>query len=346
LGLFQKRIDGDDALLRLAALRFKEAGLGAEFYAESPEELTRLMGFGPTPESPAVVHLNRNMNILEESSLDSILDFAGIFKNRVFGLVIHDQMELVTRNDRYLAALKNIGSRLEKLPKSPLLFVEYAAGCDLDLFLETLRALQDFWWLSGCVDIGHIGLWQVRTACSKKHPGKNVCGLTPQDPELPELVEDLQTAVGSALSVVLDVIRTLGRMGKPLHLHLHDGHPLSTASPLGVSDHLSFLEEIPIPFEYRKKHSLAPMFGPSGLARIVAESLRLPGPDKVSFCLEIHPTEEKLPLGEASHLFDHWTDKSNAERMNHWLSVLQRNHQLVKGACLKAAGGQLVAVSC
>lgn len=41
LALFQKRIEGDDALLQLAGLRFKEAGLGTEFYAETTAELDR-----------------------------------------------------------------------------------------------------------------------------------------------------------------------------------------------------------------------------------------------------------------------------------------------------------------
>jgi hypothetical protein len=28
-------------------------------------------------------------------------------------------------------------------------------------------------------------------------------------------------------------------------------------------------------------------------------------------------------------LFGDWTDKTNAEQMNHWLSVLERNHILL-----------------
>ena len=216
---------------------------------------------------------------------------------------------------------------------SPLLYVEYAAGLEPDLFVEVLHALWDWERVSGCVDIGHIGMRQVRFAYSQKHPGTDICSLTPEDPELPLLIEDVQTAVGSALIVVLDVIRALGRMGKPLHFHLHDGHPLSTASPFGVSDHLSFLGKIPIPFEYRGKYFLDLMFGPSGLAAIVTESLRLLGPEKVSFSLEIHPGEGRLLLGDVSHLFDHWVDKTNAERMNYWLSLLVRNHQIIKESC-------------
>ena len=75
------------------------------------------------------------------------------------------------------------------------------------------------------------------------------------------------------------------------------------------------------------------MFGPSGLAAMVDKSLRLLGPERVSFSLEIHPPEGRLALGNASHLFHHGVDKTNAERMNYWLWVLQQNHQLLKDAC-------------
>jgi len=37
--LFQQRIAGDDDLLRLAALRFAEAGMPAEVYADHPDDL-------------------------------------------------------------------------------------------------------------------------------------------------------------------------------------------------------------------------------------------------------------------------------------------------------------------
>ena len=46
-GLFQQRIAGDDALLRLAALRFAEAGMPAEVYANDPDELDRLLRYVP-----------------------------------------------------------------------------------------------------------------------------------------------------------------------------------------------------------------------------------------------------------------------------------------------------------
>jgi len=38
LGLFEKRIEGDDALLELARLRFKQARMGAEMHAATPQQ--------------------------------------------------------------------------------------------------------------------------------------------------------------------------------------------------------------------------------------------------------------------------------------------------------------------
>jgi len=105
LALFQKRADGDDALLHLANLRFKEAGLGTEFYATTPVELDWLLKFRPRPETPAVVHLRRDINLFEEQGRNLVMDFAAKFKEQVLGLVVHDQTEITTRFDDYLAAL-------------------------------------------------------------------------------------------------------------------------------------------------------------------------------------------------------------------------------------------------
>ena len=333
LALFQKRIEGDDALLHLANMRFKEGGLGTEFYAETPMELDFLLSFKPTPETPAAVHLSRSIDLLDKDDQMLIIDFAGRFKEEVFALVIHDQVEIATRFHDYCGALREMEARLEEIQGSPNLFVEYAVGLKPEYFVKLFGAIRELDRVSACIDIGHIGLWQTRAAYSRNHPGKDVCALTSHDPHLPEVIEDIQEATQSALDRVLDVIRALGPLRKPLHFHLHDGHPLSAVSPLGISDHLSFLNKIPIHFEYKGKKSLAPMFGHSGLLRIVTESLQLLGPDRVTFSLEIHPTEGRLPLGDVSYLFSHWKDKGNAERMNHWLSVLLDNYQLLLDAC-------------
>ncbi|UCG11120.1 MAG: hypothetical protein JSU72_11190 [Deltaproteobacteria bacterium] len=332
MALFDRKIDGDDSLLRLASLRFKQAGLGPEFYAETPAELNRLMNFKPAPESPTVVHLHRTIDLLEEASQRLILDFALRFAGRVYGLVIHDQLDIVTRFDDYVAALWQVDARLSKIEGSPYLFVEYAAGLEPERFIEIFKSSRDLERICGCIDTGHIGLWQVRVAYSRQRPGEDVFSLSPNHPKLSESIEDLEEAVCSAIIVVLDAIEAFRHFGKPLHLHLHDAHPLSDSSPFGISDHLSFLDEIPIPFERNGKRSLTPMFGPTGLKKIVVGSLQAVGPDGMSITLEIHPVEGRLRLGDASYLFDHWVDKTNAERMNHWLSVILRNQQHVLSA--------------
>jgi hypothetical protein len=48
--------------------------------------------------------------------------------------------------------------------------------------------------------------------------------------------------------------------------------------------------------------------------------------------LEIHPANGRLALGDAAPLFSHWRDKTNAERMNQWLFVLGKNHELLRKA--------------
>jgi len=336
LALFQKRVDGDDALLQLASLRFKQGGLGTEFYAETPEALKRLLPFKPTPETPAVIHLPRGINLLEEASRNLIMDFTARYKDQVFGLVIHDQVEIATHFDDYLAALRKVARRSKKIQGTPYIYIEYAVGLNLEVFIHLFNTIADLGRVSSCIDIGHVGLWQARAAYARNHQGKDVCAMMAKDPDLPERIDDVQMAVESAPDAVIRVIQALAQLEKPLHFHLHDGHPVSHLGPFGIADHLSFLEKVPIPFEYKGKRHLDPMFGPLGLSRILNAALERLGPDRVSFSLEIHPTEGRLPLKDASYLFDHWQDKTNAERMNYWLSVLLQNHELVSRLCAES----------
>jgi hypothetical protein len=131
--------------------------------------------------------------------------------------------------------------------------------------------------------------------------------------------------VGSALPHVLDVTRSLGRLGKHVHFHLHDGHPLVP----GLRDHFSFLTRLPIPFSYQGRRSLSMMYGPGGLASIVSTAIDACPPQAVSFTAEVHQVEGRLPLADAAWLFSHWQDPTNAERMNYWLSVLSNNAMLI-----------------
>ena len=329
LGLFERRVAGDDSLMELARRRFHQADLGAEMHAETPGELDRLMKFRPSPKAPVVVHLPRNFNLMEEDARTRILDFASSFAGRVYGLVVHDRAEMVTRRESFLRVARELDSRLTQIDRCPILFLEYAVGLEPETFARLFESIAELARFSACVDIGHVGIWQARSAYSQMHPGEDICLLKLQNVKLPQVIADVEKAAASALPAVLNLVEALGRLGKPVHFHLHDCHPLSTLSSFGVSDHLSFLQEIPLGFEYRGKRSVPSMFGCAGLSQVVVSAIETAGPERVSFTLEIHPTGDRLPLGDAAPLFGHWRDKTNAEQMNHWLSVLEQNHNLL-----------------
>lgn len=329
LALFQKRLEGDDALLELGRRCFKAAGLGMEFYAETFAELNHLLTFRTGAKIPAVAHLARHLNMMTPEGRDMVLGFARRFRDKLVGLVVHDQPEVCSSFHDYVAALRALAAGLQQIPEPPLIHVEYASGLPLDAFIAVFEAISDLQEVSCAIDIGHVGLWQVRKAFSARHRGVDVCGLQADDPALPALVEDVQQAVASATGAVLNVVESLGRLEKPIHFHLHDGHPIAAVNPLGISDHLGFSERIPVPFTYRGRPLLDPMFGATGLEAIIEAALRHPGPQRVSFTLEIHPTGRMLALGPYEDLFSHWKDKTSARKMFHWLCMLVENQRLI-----------------
>lgn len=347
LALFHQRIEGDDSLMELARLRFSQAGLGIEPYASGPDELEWLLKFRPTAECPVIVHLPRNIDLLAEDGQKLVLEFATRFSGRVRGLVVHDQLELAQRAADYRRAIRRLAATLEPLSHSPILFVEYAAGVAPESFAQFHQSIHDEERVSVCLDVGHLGLRNIRSVFAASHSGQDVCAYKSCPPDLQRMIEAIQKAVASALPSVLEFIEHLGAGEKPIHFHLHDGHPLSACSPFGVSDHLSFFTQIPLAFQFKGRRSVPTMFGPQGLKQIVIAALNALGLERASFTLEIHPTEERRPLADAEPLFRHWHDKTNAEKMNHWLFVLQENARLVQQAIKEfaSAGLRTAAVS-
>lgn len=325
--LFQQRVDGDDALLKLAGLRFAQMGVAAEVYAGTPDHLEYVLPFVPSHARLPFVHLSRGINVLHGRDRAVVREFADRFAGRVAGLVVHDKREMAAKTDRLLAAMRELNAHLCERPGSPLVFLEYAAGLDRGWFIEVAERLQAAERVSCCIDVGHIGLRQAAACFKRRHPGLDLKKLSPVDDRLPGLVADVQDAVGSALPHVLAVIRSLGRLGKPVHFHLHDGHPLIP----GLRDHFSFLTRLPIPFSHEGRRSLSTMYGPAGLASIVSTAVEACAPQGASFTIEVHQVEGRLPLADAAWLFPHWQDPTNAERMNHWLSVLSENALLISG---------------
>ncbi len=330
--LFQQRVAGDEALLKLARLRFAQAGLAAEAYADTPDQLDRVLGFVPPHPRLPTVHLNRGLNLLRERDRGVVEEFASHFAGRLSGIVVHDHSDMAGQTAGLLAGLRDLDTRLAQWPNAPRVFLEYAAGLEPGWFVEVAERLKDAGRISCCIDVGHVGIRQASARFSRDHPGLGLRSLSPDDKRLPDLVADVQGAVASALQDVVDMTRSIGRLGKHLHFHLHDGHPLVG----GLSDHFTFLMRLPIPFSYEDRQSLAPLYGQAGLAAIVAAATEACGLDLLSFTLEIHQVEGRLPLGDAAPIFRRWANTTNAERMNNWLSVMAQNALLVNALLVNA----------
>jgi hypothetical protein len=331
-GLFQRLVAGDDALLELARLRFAQMGLAAELYADTPDDLERVLRFAPPRPHLPTVHLNRGVNVLNEPDRALVGTFASRFAGRIAGLVVHDKSEMVTQTDRSVEVLRELDARLRERPGGPMVFLEYAAGSEPEWFAGLAERLLEAERVSCCIDIGHVGMRQAAARFNRSHPGLSLGTLSPQDRRLPDLVADVQDAVDGARRDVIDVIRSIGSLGKHVHFHLHDGHPLIP----GLSDHFTFLRRLPIPFSYQGRQSLSMMYGPGGLESVVWAATEACQPGGASFTLEIHQVEGRLPLADASRLFARWRDLTNAERMNYRLSVISENAILLS-ECLAAS---------
>jgi hypothetical protein len=342
LGLFEKRIQGDDCLMELARLRFSQAGMGAEMHAATPEQLDWSLGFRPGKDAPVVVHLPRDFDLVEEKSQKRMVEFATRFAGQVHGFVMHDHVLMASRSEDYVAAAWKIEDLLEKISRCPILFVEYAAGLEPAHFAQFFADIRDLDRISACIDIGHVGIRAARACYAKMHRGDDVCALKSQGPSLPQVMSDVDHAVAEGAATVFGLVETISKLNKPVHFHLHDGHPLSRFSPFGVADHLSFDAEIPLNFEHRGRRSIGTMFGAVGLEKLVRKTLELNEPSMVSLTLEIHPGDGRLGLGDASSLFEHWADKTNAEQMNLWLMELKRNHELLRQAVADALSKETV----
>ena len=324
----QPPIEGDDALLRLAQSRLGTAGLGGELYPGSPEHLQRLLNYRPH-NLTCTAHLPRNINLLQATGRATLMEFVRVAEGKLYGLVLHDQLAFAEHPQETLDAFRETDRLIAEVADSPWIFVEYAAGLEPDFYARLFDESRDLRKLSAAIDVGHVGIHVCRSAYQAQNPGEDVCALRPDSPELPAKIEAVQQATKKALPAVLGLINHLAKLKKPLHFHLHNGHPLSTLSQFGVSDHLSFLQQIDLPFSYQGGNLLKGIFGVSGLRDITRTATNSASP-QVTFCLEIHPMEGRTPLGENAPLFSHWRDKSNAERMNYWLDMLVDNAILVR----------------
>lgn len=328
-------IDGDDALFRLAQARLAEAGLGGELYPGDPEQLRRRLAYRPAG-LPCTVHLPRNLNLLEPAARARVRDFAAAAAG-TDGMIVHDHLLFGERPDEAAAAFRDMDRLLAEVAGAPMLFVEYAAGLDPARFAELFERTAPLPRVSVCVDISHVAIRVCQIEYARTHPNMDVCSLKHAS-DLPARLDGILAAAAAARAAAVELVGRLSQLGRPMHIHLHDGHPLSTLSRWGVSDHLGFTQQIRIPAERRGRRTVDGIFGPAGLREVIAAARSGPGgAERLSLMLEIHPQEGRTPLGPHAHLFHHWNDRTNAERMNHWLDALAANAVLLRDA-LAAAG--------
>jgi hypothetical protein len=295
--------------------------MAAELYADTPEQLEHELRFLPPQPALPIVHLSRHLNLLHEDGQRLTESFIRQFRGRLLGLVIHDRPEMAEQIQEVVSAMNRTTTAGRHLD-NPTVFLEYAAGMEPERFVELAQQLVHIDGASVCIDIGHVGIRESRRRLARIHTNLDLNTLRREAGRAPELISDVQSAICSSVRTVLDMIRALGKIGKPLHFHLHDGHPLIP----GLADHFSFLTRLPVPVSWEGRYSLEPMYGLNGLAQVLKTMAENCPSDGISITLEIHQSEGRLPLGNATELFAHWEDLTNAERMNYWLSVLADNH--------------------
>ena len=96
----------------MAALRFRQEGLAAELYADTPEQLDRVLPYVPPHPRLPTVHLNRGLNMLRDRDRDVVEEFAGRFAGRLSGLVVHDQPKMGGQTENLVTALRDLDRRL------------------------------------------------------------------------------------------------------------------------------------------------------------------------------------------------------------------------------------------
>ena len=329
-GLFQKRIEGDDALLKLAKRRFEALGLAPEIYVESPEQIEAISEFLPSSE-PVMVHLPRWYNPQVSEHRDFFQNMLMRSDERIYGFVGHDAHDVEQAPEKVLEAFQEVQRMMTSMKSEKQFFYEYAVGVCPNAYAELFERAKCFSHISPCIDVGHVGIRMVRDHFSRHHCGENVCQMRPWDEGLEGRWQDINNSVNQGKSHVLGLIERLGRIDKPLHFHLHDGHPLSPLSPYGVSDHLHFEQRIDLPFKVDGHFSTGTMFGRQGLEEIVLSIRDHVVTERCTVTLEYHDREERQPLGGDRDLFSHWRDTCNAEKMAYWCSLMGRGAALIRG---------------
>ncbi len=328
-GLFQKRFEGDDALLTLAQREFSKINLGAEYHAMTLKDLRHDMAYHPKSDMPTIVHLGRSLDPLKEDDFSLIMSFVREFGHCVHGFVLHYKPTLHKNFDASIKCLARLNCAIESTQLNTKIFIEYTARpLTPKSFCHIFDSIRDLPHISACLDIGHIAMQHITEKMKELHPKINwfdfLASTKNQDTD--KIFDDLLLTFDSALETVCDIIRHLANIpNKAVHFHLHDGHPLQCSEPYGLSDHSSCLSEQLLPVSYKGEWVQPTIFGKSGLICIIKTALNTIGKNNATFTLEIHPQGDTKNIDDHLEIFHSWNDKSNAELTNGWLNVIAKN---------------------
>jgi hypothetical protein len=323
--IFHRNFPGDEALLRLFQAKFEAAGLGAEIYPGDLTEALATWQFVPRVPPCHMIHMPRHWDVFVEADRQRLLDMASGLAGRVRGLVLHDGRDWFARRGELLAALGELERGLVERRDPTLVFLEYAAGLELDQYAQLIEQAQALPHLSACIDTGHVTVFTARAVLRRLAPEVN-----PDDPGTLEriprdrLISAVQTAESQARQALVALAQRLSRLAKPVHVHLHDGHLFARWSMFPVSDHS--------PIGWDAGDSDHPLLGESGVADFLRALFANGGLGRTSITLEVHPSRhrERRPLGPYAPLFTHWSDLSHAEMTNAWIELLLAQHALVR----------------
>jgi len=212
---------------------------------------------------------------------------------------------------------------------------EYASGIEPELFRRSPAGARGAARVSGCIDIGHVALWQTARRFAQLCPAKtrSRCG-SPCKLEA-ACRPPARRRRGPQPCRAAPPRNSWRLAAKPLHFHLHDTHPSGAAAPSGISDHRSFSSRSSCRARCRRSSIRPSSDWPARPAAARRRESRRE--QQLSFTLEIHPADGRARWPSDSDLFRHWTDHGNAERMSHWLQTLERNAEAFRRR-LRSAG--------
>lgn len=278
VGIFADRIPGEDKILELQKSRYEEMGIGAEMYCRSPEHLEHLLKFKPKNKNITTAHLPYELSLLKENNIKK-------YNNNLYGFIIHD-------HGNYYSNLNGLKHALNKISIKPIIFIEYAAFASLDQFRELFELIKAIDNISICLDTGHLAL-RIVYDIFKEKSGDNIFDYREDGTKFKDLEKALpkiKESVKETAPRLVDYVASFAGKGKPIHLHIHDAHPLSKTFPSSLSDHQSFFGLAKIKLNDQETIELPKLIGIEDLKQILSHDF--------SVNIEIHPDYSREELGK------------------------------------------------